>query len=975
MSGKITTDPKPAPTYSPAAAFPFIGLGASAGGLEALKTFFSKVTGNSGMAYFVMVHRSPKQPSMMSELLQKVSPIPIAEAEDDQVIEADHVYVVPPDRDLTIQGSRIRLVERDHASALSIDLFFRSLAEDQGKNAAAIILSGTGTDGTMGIRAIKGNEGLVLVQNKETAAYDGMPRSAGETGLADLILPPEAMPEQLVRYFSSHKKSHGPGSGEAGQDVTNRIFAILRARTGHDFSGYKAKTIQRRISRRMVVNQIDNHKGYVDYLQKFPEETEALFRELLIGVTQFFRDPESFEVLKSAILPDYLNSLKEGATFRAWVPGCSTGEEVYSLAMVLHECLDRHPMRLNLQLFGTDIDNRAVAQARQAVYPAGIEADVGADRLNRFFIKEGNEFRIRKELRDDLVFSDQNLLRDPPFLHLDMLSCRNLLIYLNNETQQKIIPLFHYSLVPDGILMLGSSETISRFSNLFETRDKKWRIFRRRVSPAQHRPIVFPIGQAAAEPAEQRALVPTYQKPTLAHSTRTAILDQFAPTAILIDAQGDIQHVQGRTGKYLETPSGRPTSNILNLAREGLRIELSAALRKASSSNITVTRRHVAVRTNGDTQIINLHVAPQHAKDLKGHLLVVLEDVDEPAAGSRTDSGHVPLTESPRLIELEDELLNYQESHKVIIEELESANEELKSANEELQSANEELQSANEEQESAKEELQSLNEELQTVNAELESKIAELSEAHDDLHNLLNGTQIATIFVDNELRIRSFTEAATTIVNLIQSDVGRPLKHVATNLEYQDMLTDLSQVLKELSAKTAEVRTTGGGWYTMRIMPYRTRDNHINGAVLTFADIGEQKTAQAKIRAAGQEAEQAMELVRHVFDMNTAPMAVLDQNDKLVIANSVFSSLFNIDQREIKGLDLIGLQRRVFNSIELKPILEKALEHNRDFTSPPFELKTAGGSRTFFIHGRIVKRDEQFPYRILLHFRESSAKE
>lgn len=956
--------------------FPFVGLGASAGGLEALKAFFAEVPENSGMAYFVVVHRSPDQPSMLPDLLQKVSFIPVTTAEDDRPVQSNHAYVVPSNKDIAVFSGRIKLLERNSkAATLSIDLFLRSLAEDQGKNSAVVILYGTGSDGTMGVRAIKAAEGLVLVQSVETAAYDGMPRSAIDTGLADFILPPEKMPEQLMQYFASHRAAFKPENDKVERDDVDKIFSILRSRIGHDFSDYKDKTIQRRISRRMVVNQIDSHKEYVDYLQKNPNEAETLFRELLIGVTQFFRDAQAFEVLKTEILPEYLESLKDGDTFRAWIPGCSTGEEVYSLAMILHECLDQISRRINLQLFGTDIDGRAITLARKAVYPDSIRADVGAERLKRFFVKEDDTFRVRKELRDDLVFSEQNILRDPPFLRLNLLSCRNLLIYLNNEAQKKLIPLFHYSMVPHGILLLGPSETISRFSSLFKARNKKWRIYlRREVTSLQ--PVEFPSRQILTA-QQDRTPTAAEHKRNVAESTRKAIIDQFAPTAILVDFEGNIKHVQGRTGKYLETPSGAPTSNILNLARNGLRIELSAAIRKAVSSKIAVTRRNIGVRTNGDMQMINLHVAPQHSGDLKDHLLVVLVDIDDKVSTykGKTESSHEQQTDSSRITELEEELLNYQENHKVTIEELESANEELKSTNEELQSANEELQSANEEQESTKEELQSLNEELQTVNAELESKVAELSEAHDDLRNLLNGTQIATIFVNNELRIRRFTEEATTIINLIQSDIGRPLKHVVTNLEYADVIDDLTGVIQKLTPKTAEVKTIGGDWYAMRILPYRTRDNRIDGAVLTFSDINEQKKAQVIIHDAKKQAEGAWQLVRYVFDMNSSPIAVLDKNDKLVIANSVFSTLFNISQKEVRGLDLINLQHRVFKGIDLQPMLAKALEQKSDFTSPVFEIHSTDGNRGFFIHGRIIREDDDFPYHLLLHFRESPAKD
>ena len=860
---------------------PIVGLGASAGGLEALKSFFAEVSENSSMAYIVVVHMNPKQPSILPDLLQKVSRIPVSIAKDGQPIEPDHVYVVPPDQEITLFKGKIQLLDiLAKRAALPIDLFLRSLAQDQGHNAVAIILSGTGTDGTLGVKAIKARDGLVLVQKDETAGYDGMPRSAVSTGLADLVLPPQEMPDRLVQYFGHHEIELDSGVTSAKneqQGWLNKIFAILRTRVGHDFSAYKPNTILRRISRRMGLNQIDSHRQYVRYLRENTAEVESLFRELLIGVTQFFRDAESFDVLKTGILPDLLKPMGEGAIFRAWVPGCATGEEVYSLAIVLRECLDQIPGRINLQLFGTDIDSHAIDKAREGIFPVSIEADVGTDRLKRFFIKEGNFFRVRKEIRDDVVFSLQDVLKDPPFSRLNLLCCRNLLIYLDADAQKKLLPLFHYTLSSGGILVLGSSETVSGFTNLFDTRDKKWKIYERRQVPQALRQFVdFPTGRLTPEPAHGTAPVgPAVRPADMARITQKAILDQFTPTAILIDPKGDILHVQGRTGKYLETPSGAPTHSIINLAREGLRIELSSAIRQAIASDKTVTRRKIAVNTNGDVQMIDLHVSPQRwPKKLSGHLLVVFENVDAAAkpCDPQADAGNDTPAESSRIMELEQELANTRESHQTTIEELESSNEELKSTNEELQSANEELQSTNEELESSREELQSLNEELQTVNAELQSKVEELSATHGDMRNLLNSTQIATIFVDNNLRVRRFTQKATTMINLIETDIGRPIQHVVTNLAYDGMIAALTDVLKDLTPKSCEVQTTNGDWYNMRIVPYRTMDNRIDGAVLTFASIGDQKKTQAMLDASKRDMEQVWKLVRNVFDMNPDPI-------------------------------------------------------------------------------------------------------
>ena len=576
--------------------FPIVGLGASAGGLQALKSFFSHVPEKCGMAFIVLVHMTPKQPSIMPDLLQKVTVMPVETAQDGQVIEADHVYVIPPDKEISVFRGKIQLLDVvERHSTLSIDAFLRSLAQDQGSRAVAVVLSGTGTDGTLGIKEIKANDGLVLVQSEISADYDGMPRSAITTGLVDIILSPEEMPHRLTQYFALHPVTSKPPLAKSDQRTwLYKIFGILRSQIGHDFSQYKLNTLLRRINRRMGLNQIQDHEQYINLLRGNLEEVEALFRELLIGVTNFFRDPESFDVLKAMVLPELIDKIPEDGTFRAWVPGCSTGEEVYSLAMVIREVLDKSPKRISVQLFGTDIDKFAIDKARTGLYPASISADMSEDRLKRFFIKEGDLFRIRREIRDFAVFSAQDLIKDPPFSRLHLLCCRNLLIYLDTEAQKKLLPLFHYTLRPDGVLVLGSSETIGSFSNLFDILDKKWKIFRRIEIPEELRQqIEFPSGPSTTDIALANGkLVPTEEpKINLSLITQRAILEQFAPTALLVDARGTILYVQGRTGKYLETPSGPPTHNILDMARQGLRIELSSALRAAKASNQAVTHK------------------------------------------------------------------------------------------------------------------------------------------------------------------------------------------------------------------------------------------------------------------------------------------------------------------------------------------------------------------------------------------------
>jgi two-component system CheB/CheR fusion protein len=970
------TPPKASPKKKALKNFPIVGLGASAGGLQALKTFFAQVAPNSGMAFIVVVHLPPKQPSIMAQLLQNVTVVPVNTAKDGERLEPDHIYIIPPDREISVFHGKIQLLQAvEKHSILPIDTFFRSLALDQGPWAVAVVLSGTGTDGTLGIKEIKAADGLVLVQAEESADYDGMPRSAINSGVVDIILPPEAMPQKLAQYFAHHKTvSKEKALAVSDQSAwLHKIFAILRAQIGHDFSQYKRNTLLRRIGRRMNLNQIQAPDQYVRFLRVNPNEVEALFREILIGVTNFFRDPASYEVLKSNVLPPLFDRIAEDGTFRAWIPGCSTGEELYSLAMVIREVLDKHPRRITIQLFGTDIDSIAIDKARAGLYPASIAADVSQEHLNRFFIKEGDFFRIRKEIRDWAVFSVQDLLKDPPFSRLQLLCCRNLLIYLNTEAQKRLLPLFHYTLLPEGVLILGASETIGGFTNLFDVLDKKWKIFKRLEVPQElRRQVDFPSGLSTAEMGgtADRPAGADEPKANISLITQKAILEQFAPTALLVDAKGNILYIQGRTGKYLEPPSGPPTHNILDMARQGLRIELSSALRAARSANRAEIRRRVSVKTNGDVQMINLHVRPlQMPRELAGRFLVVFEDVETALVqGAQAHDRENGTQETARIADLERELQSTRESHQTTIEELESSNEELKSTNEELQSSNEELQSTNEEQESSKEELQSLNEELQTVNAELQSKVEELSAAHDDMRNLLNSTEIATIFVDNQLRVKRFTPEATAIVNLISADIGRPLQHVVSNLTDADMLSDLNTVLKKLVSKEAEVQTNKGDWYKMRIIPYRTTDNRIDGAVLTFGAINEQKQAHQAIAASKNDIQQAWQLVRDIFDMNDDPMAVLDTQGKLIIFNTAFARVMTVDEQNMQGTDVFDIHNGLLSETDLASKLKNAAANKQNFQIDASEVTLSRRTDRYLINGRIIQTGDDPPYRILLQF-------
>ncbi len=911
--------PKNKKSVSKTKNFPVIGIGASAGGLEALKQFFSSVPQDSGMAYIVVVHMMSGQKSLMPELLQKITSIPVLTVKNRNVIKPDHIYINPPDKHLTVCDGKFRLlVLKKDKVPFSINEFLTSLAIEKKDMAAGIILSGTGTDGSMGIQEINKHGGLVAVQSKESAKYDGMPQSAVRTGTADIISPAGQMFEKIHQYYQSKSGHDNLANKDMGIDDPNwlnKIFSILRNRVGHDFSYYKKNTLLRRISRRMGLKNMDHPNAYLDLLEESPNEANRLFQELLIGVTNFFRDPESFEQLEKKSLLNTLSQMKDEETFRIWVPGCSTGEEVYSLAIVFKECLDQLSKRVNLQLFGTDIDPDAIDKAREGVYPRTITGDVNPQRLKRYFVKENNAFRIRKEIRDCAIFSTQDVVKDPPFSKLNLVCCRNLMIYLNSEAQSKIIPLFHYTLVTEGILMLGSSETIGSYTKMFKPIDNKWKIFRKKEIPVSLREqIYFPSGIThRTPPGKENQFIAAKGKINLSRIAQTTILNQLSPVAVITDEKGDILHIQGKSGKYLEPPSGPPSSNILDMAREGLKIELSSALREICASGKEIYKQGIRVKTNGDYQHVNLRLKKIHEpRELSGRIMVVFEESGGDRQKNKTNkpgSSEWRKKESHRFADLEKELQNTRESHQITIEELESSNEELKSTNEELQSSNEELQSTNEELESSKEELQSLNEELQTVNSELQCKLDELTAAHDDMRNLMNSTEIATIFVDNNINIKRFTQETTAIVNLIQSDIGRPLNHVVSNLDYDDMIDDIEKVLKSLMPKNLEVKTTDGSWYSMRIMPYRTTDNRIEGAVITFANISDQK------QAAGQ-MQKAWQLTRAVFDLNNNPLAVINTEGTIIIANSEFSSLMNASPETVVNQKILALKQNKINESE-----------------------------------------------------------
>ncbi len=873
-----STEASPPTPDDPANAFAVVGIGASAGGLAAFEAFFSgmPVDTDPDMAFVLVQHLDPDHKSLLTELIRRYTRMQVFEVEDGMVVRPNCAYIIPPNRDMAFFNGTLQLMEPldPRGRRLPIDYFFKTLAQDQHERAICVVLSGTGSDGTLGVRAIKGEGGMAIAQSPASTTYDGMPRSALATGLVDFELAPAEMPARIMAYVARAfgRPQARPSVPVSGTESTRRkIYVLLRAQTGHDFSQYKPSTVHRRIERRMALLQLESIGEYVAYMQRTPTEVEALFRDLLIGVTSFFRDPEAFAELQEHVIPKIAANAPPGSVIRVWTTGCSTGEEAYSLAMLLHEHFEALKLGHTAQIFATDIDSEAIATARMGRYPASIAADVSAERLARFFTPEsdGEAFRINKNIRDMLIFSEQNVIKDPPFSRLDLLSCRNLLIYMGGDLQKKVIPLFHYALKPGGILFLGTSETVDEHGDLFGALDRKLKIYQRR--PDLLRPQHLALGRVQAPlaaldmPLPRAAGRPTVDgKLPLRELTEKALLQHAVGAAALVNAAGDILYLHGRTGLYLEpSPGEAGINNILKMAREGLRRDLTVALHKCKANGEPVVCAGLRVRTNGDFSLTDLTITPvptgpATAADTTLYLVTLAEAPPREAMAALTNAsmeavagpaGPTGATD-PRIAVLRQELRAKEEYLQTANEELETANEELKSSNEEMQSVNEELQSTNEELETSKEELQSVNEELATVNAELQAKVADLTRANNDMNNLLAGTGIGTVFVDHQMRILRFTPAATRIINLIPGDVGRPVGHLVSNLMgHGDLMGDVQDVLATLVPRNLDVQTKAGLWYTMRIQPYRTLENLIEGAVLTFVDITDMKKVQEELQA------------------------------------------------------------------------------------------------------------------------------
>jgi chemotaxis protein methyltransferase CheR/two-component system CheB/CheR fusion protein len=832
-----------------------VGIGASAGGLEAFEDFFTNMPITDGIAYVVIQHLDPTQKGMLPELLQRITPLKVVQATNHIKVIPNYVYVIPPNKDLSIYQGKLLLTEpvAPRGLRLPINFFFSSLAADQKERAIGIILSGMGSDGTIGLKAIKENAGLVLVQEPETAKFDAMPRSVINAGLADVIGPAQELPAHIIEYLNHAIRTNSSNEEQLlklrSLSALDQIILLLREHTRNDFSLYKKNTINRRIERRMSLNHIDTIAHYVSHLRKNPQEVDLLFKEMLIGVTSFFRDPEVWEVLKIKALPSLLDRYPDGAILRAWVPACSTGEEAYSLAMLFLDVLDtiKPKKQFSMQIFASDIDEDAINFARQGLYQTQIETDVSPQQLSRYFTKEGKRgYRVQKNIREMVIFASQNIIMDPPFTKMDIVTCRNLLIYLGPQLQKKLIPLFHYSLNHHGILLLGNAETIGGFANIFLPFDIKSHLYTSIEINTTLTNITIPqrifpvISSIETEIIKDKKMSPPISN--LKVLADQILLQSFTPAAVLTNKDGDIIYINGRTGKYLEAAAGKANWNIYAMAREGLRHEIEIAMKRAKGQTEPVHLKGISFDTNGGKQTINLTVqAITSPEALRDTFIIVFHDIATPVKPIRRKP-----SEDQKL--LLNELQQAWEEVQTMRENMQNSQEELKATNEELQSTNEELQSTNEELTTSKEEMQSLNEELQTVNTELQSKVEDLSWVNNDMTNLLNSTEIATIFLDNFLKVRRFTTHINQLFKLITCDIGRPLSDIVTDLDYDLLQHDAMEVLRTLVFIEKQVRTKDNRWFNVRIMPYRTQDNVIDGVVITFTNITGFKALEAKLR-------------------------------------------------------------------------------------------------------------------------------
>jgi len=829
-----------------------VAIGASAGGVQALQSFFSQIPQNTGAAFIVVVHLDPQHRSELSAIVAARTRMPVVQVGTRVRLEADHVYVIPPDRRLQVVDHELSATEFEEprGQRLPIDFLFRSVAERLG-DGFAVILSGAGSDGTLGVRAVKEAGGIILVQDPNEADYSSMPRSAIETGVVDFVLPVRDLAKRLSDLIRIKENVWPPEIGQLDEDMLRRILAHLRVRTGHDFSKYKRSTVVRRIARRMQVNRTDALNDYYDIIRENQNEVEALLGDLLISVTTFFRDSEAFDAF-AKLLADVFARKEHAQPIRVWVAGCATGEEAYSIGMLLLEEAARHEVRPQIQVFGTDLDVRALAAAREGRYPAAIEADVSEARLRRFFTREGDYYRVRQELRDIVLFALHDLLKDPPFSHVDLVSCRNVLIYLDRELQEQVASTFRYALNPGGYLFLGAAETADNPPGLFRTLDRRARIYQSTLAPGD-KPQLLPRLLGPIRIREQMLPLAQSISPTAALTEAAAhrrAIEQIAPPSILVDETYRVLHLSDHVGRYLLPLGGPLSADVTELVRPELRFEVRSCLHRAFEQKRPALSLPLRVSLNGTTHLVQVQVNPvQESGEWRRAVILFIEGDAVPEAGSTEQQ-----VTDETVRRLKEELELTQQRLRTMREESDAANEELRASNEELQSINEEYRSTSEELETSKEELQSINEELQTVNSELKSKLELISRANSDLQNLLAATDFGTLFLDSGLNIKRFTEPVRDLFSITASDEGRPVTDFAHQLEYDELVKDARTVIAHLAPLRREIRSRKGRWYDVRMRPYRTVDDKIDGVVITFVDVTERKMMEERLRSLAGEA-------------------------------------------------------------------------------------------------------------------------
>ncbi|MBI5376968.1 MAG: PAS domain-containing protein [Candidatus Schekmanbacteria bacterium] len=926
------------------------GIGSSAGGLEALEKFFSSMPANTGISFVLIAHLDPNRRNLMPEIITHITKMKVSQAEDNVMVKPNCVYVIPPDRNMSIKDGKLHLEKKSDLCGLEscINFFLKSLAEDQKEKSICIILSGMGTDGTMGLKAIKDYSGMAMVQEISSAKYDSMPRSAINTGLADIIAPPEALPMKLIEYVKNYSKQPAKTNVDlkgTTETAFEKVLRLIRHRTGNDLSSYKKHVIYRRIEKRRAICRLKNLAGYAAYLQATPQEIDLLFKDILIGVTNFFRDPQAFVSLKKNAISRILKNKGDENVIRIWAPGCSTGEEAYSLAIAIKECIDESGSMndFKILIFATDIDKEGIDKARQGIYDKSkIITHVSPARIERFFTKEGDSYKIKDEIRKMVVFASHNIINNPPFTKLDLICCRNLLIYFTSDVQKKIKILFYFALNPDGMLFLGSSENVTDCPDIFKPIDCMWKIFIREDSPFQNKGELKGLVYSPSIPLT----MPTDKMLDKYHSFKEIeqeiaekiLVERFTPPSVLINEKGDIIYINKQTGEYLELAAGKANMNVFAMAREGLKYELRKAVNKALTLKKDVEIKNLDVKLSSDYQSINIRVIPiAEPEAMRGLLMVVFEDIIEsPEKRKRSAKKGDVQSRQDSIVNFLEKELKYTKKHlSNVLDDMETSQAQLISLNEQLQSSNEVLTIS--------------QEELINVNAELQSRIESISRSNDDISNFFESTGLATIFLDNSANIRRFSPSVTKLFNFIQADVGRPITDIISNLKYDNLAKDVKEVNDTLVPMEIEIQSNEGEWYMMKIVPYKTEDNFIDGTVLTFHNISACKELEKYVKEKQDIWDNAVRHADLVIEAMREPLLVLNKSLTIVTANNAFCQAVNFRREDVLGKKLFELCDNKWDIREVMKHMKELLMSDREFYNLEIECD-------FPVNGRKIKQ-------------------